>query len=193
MNRNRIIARIHALKRNLRLDDEIYHVILGSIAGKTSCRDLGDEELNLAMLAFERMASSGGAIGATSLVKVNQKQHRRIAKLGYILGWTWKDLAGFCKRQTGKRSTRACSATELNKIINGLVAVIDGDIEKGRLKLSPEKFEEYRRYTKTQRRMTDEPICKHERSIGVPGNFCWKCGREYDTPTDHHSTEGATT
>lgn len=191
MTRNKFIQRIHVLKRDLGLDDETYRTVLDSVAGKTSCTNLEEEELNLVLLALEKMSRGGN--GATSVTLRNQRQQRFIARLMDYLGWTWKQTSHFCVRQTGKRSTRSCNAAELSKVIIGMIRLIDEDIEKGRLKLSPEKLEEYRRYTKMQRGMNDEPTCKHERSIDVPGNFCWKCGREYDTPTDHHLTEGATT
>jgi phage gp16-like protein len=137
------------LKRDLALDDEIYHVILDSVAGKTSCKDIGDEDLKLAMLALERMVA-GGKDG-TSVTKKNVRQHRFIARLMDYLGWTWKQTARFCHHQTGKRSTRSCDAGELSKIIIGMIRIIDEDVEKGRLKLTETQMADYQRYTKLHR------------------------------------------
>jgi len=137
------------LKRQLSLDDDTYRTVLDAIAGKQSCVDLNDEDLNLAMLALERMAAGGR--DATSTVQKNARQHRFIARLMDFLGWDWKTTAQFCRHQTGKSSTRQCSAGELSKVIMGMIRIIDDRIEKKLIFLTPAELSDYQRYTKLHR------------------------------------------
>jgi hypothetical protein len=151
--RTALIQRIHVLKHELSLDDETYKEILGAIAdGRTSCTQLGDEELNLVKIAMERMMN--GRDGSKSVSRKNPKQHNRIAKLGYILNWDWRDIARFCKKQTGKSSTQKCSAADLTKVINGMVAIIDDRLAKGSLVLPHDDLALYLKYTQQHRTAT---------------------------------------
>jgi len=146
VTRNKLIQRIHVLKRDLGLDDDTYRTVLDSVAGKASCRDLEDEDLNLVLLALEKM--SRGTNGATSVTLRNQRQHRFLARLMQYLNWDWKATARFCLHQTGRRSTRSCNAGELSKVIIGMIRLIDQDIDQRRLILTDDQLSEYHRYTK---------------------------------------------
>jgi hypothetical protein len=131
----------------LRLSEDIYRQIVVSIDPKseghvTRC---DDESANLVLIALRRFAEKN------PLVQTNVKQHRFIARLMDYLRWNWQDTAVFCHRQTGKKSTRECTAVELTKIVNGMVAIIDGNIASGKLQLSPTELEEYHRHTKKNR------------------------------------------
>lgn len=149
MTRNKLIQRIHVLKRDLALDDDMYRTVLQSIAGKSSCTELDEEELNLVCLALDRMAATRRL--STSMLTTNAGQHRFIARLMDHLGWSWRDTSRFCKHQTGKVSTKQCNARELSKLIIGMIRTIDYRIEKGMLKMSPHELDEYRRHTRLHR------------------------------------------
>lgn len=147
MTRKELNRKIGALAfGRLKLSEDIYRQIVVSIDSKseghvTKC---DDESANLVLIALRRLAEKTPA--------KNVKQQRFIARLMDHLKWNWKQTAAFCKKQTGKHSTRDCTALELTKIVNGMVAIIDGNIGDGTLQLSPAQLSEYKRYTKRNRK-----------------------------------------
>jgi phage gp16-like protein len=145
--RSGLIKRIHVLKRELSFDDDTYRTVLESITGKRSCADIDDEYLDLVCKSLE------GQLKKTQQTQIRQnvQLERKIAKLGYILRWNWYDIAGFCVKETGKRTTRACSALELNKVVNGMVAVIDNRLESGVIVMLPSQLSDYLRHTHNRR------------------------------------------
>jgi hypothetical protein len=144
--RNALIQRIHVLKHDLLLDDETYKTILASCSnGKTSCRDIDDEFLNLIKQQLEGMLSRVRA--GSSLKLTNAREHAKISKLGYLLGWSWNDIAGFCFKETGKKSTHQCNAAELGKIINGMIALINDGLSTGKIKLILPDLKSFLKYT----------------------------------------------
>lgn len=147
MTRNSLIRRIHVLKRELALDDETYRTILESISGKRSCSEIDDEYVNLVLKSLEGQASKV----RQTRVQANVRLQRKIARLGYILKWSWRDIAGFCFKETGKRSTQSCSAAELNKVVNGMIAVTDDRLDEGLIVLSPTQLDDYLRHTHRRR------------------------------------------
>jgi phage gp16-like protein len=150
MTRSTLIKRIHVLKRDLNLDDDTYRSILASIAdGKTSCKDIDLEYLNLVYIALERLAQKM----VQSRITRNDRLQKKIAKLGYLLGWNWQAIANFIKRETGGRhiSTRSCNALELTKVINGMVSIIDDRLSTGELKLSEKDIKDFLKNTQTHK------------------------------------------
>lgn len=147
MSRNSLIQRIHVLKRDLSLDEETYRVILRSISGRDSCAVIDDEYLNLIKQQLEGMLNRMRA--GSSLVLKNANEHRKIAKLGYLLGWSWHDIAGFCFKEVGRRSTHNCNAAELGKIINGMIALINDGLTRGTLKLAHPDLKDFLKYTQS--------------------------------------------
>jgi phage gp16-like protein len=151
MDRNSIIKRIHVLKRDLDLDEDTYGDVLGAISdGRTSCVQLDEEELNLVRIALERQLA--GRQSGTSTTRKNAKQQDRIAKLGFLLQWSWRDIAGFCEKQTGKRSTRSCNASQLTKVINGMVQVINDKLAAGTLTLPHSDLQKFLDLTQSHRK-----------------------------------------
>jgi hypothetical protein len=149
-SRNSLIQRIHVLKRDLLLDDDTYRSILQSICGKDSCADIDDEYLNLIKQQLEGMLARMRA--GRSIVFKNAKEHAKIAKLGYLLGWSWFDIAHFVKKETqGRRiSTRSCDASELQKVINGMIALINDRLAAGKLTLAHRDLEDFLKNTQSQ-------------------------------------------
>jgi hypothetical protein len=130
MNRSALNQKIGALAfGRLHLSEEVYRQIVVSIDSKseghvTRC---DDESANLVLIALRRLADK------TPVARKNEAQQRKIARLMDYLKWNWTNTAEFCKRQIGKTSTRSCTPLELTKIINGMVAIIDGNIASGKL------------------------------------------------------------
>jgi phage gp16-like protein len=153
MNRNDFIKKIHVLKRDLGMIDEDYRMVLYNISGKTSCKDIGIEELNLITIALGKMKDNTGVAGQ---VKKNPQQHKMIARLMDILGWNWNRTAEYCEQITNKKSTKACSPQELSNIIRGMVATIDHHLSTGKIKMNHTERFEYDRHTKHHRQQTTE-------------------------------------
>ena len=145
MTRAELIKTIHVQKRDLSLDEDNYRLILESISGKRSCANMDDEHLNLVSLALSKMLDNRGTSPGT---RKNPNQQGFIARLMDYLHWDWSNTASFCLKLTGKKSTRACSAGELSKIIRGMIAIIDQDIERGKLSLSHTQRFEFERHVK---------------------------------------------
>lgn len=150
MDRKELNRKIGALAfGKLHLAEDDYRTIVASIDPKsgghvTSC---DDEHANLVLIALRRIAEKNPP------QQKNVKQHNFIARLMDHLKWNWKNTADFCRHQTGKNSTRACTAFELTKIINGMISIIDHDIAVGKLQLSPQQLKDYQRHTKRHRRV----------------------------------------
>jgi len=147
IDRKRLNRRIGYLRNAvLKLDEETYRTIVSSIDEKSGgyLRNCDDEHANLILLTLQRLTAQSNNDRRSG----SQDAQRKIAKLGYLLGWSWRDIARFCEKETGKSSTRSCSSKELTKVINGMIAVIDYQLEKGILRLSPETLKQYYRYTK---------------------------------------------
>lgn len=148
MTRNATIGRIHQLKALTGVAEEDYRTILASCSnGKTSCRDMDDEYLNLVKQTFERLYAKQqhGLPGGNKL----SREESKIAKLGILLGWSWHDIANFVKRQTEGRkiSTKSCTPAELTKVINGMVELINDGLTKGTLQLAHPDLEKFLKYT----------------------------------------------
>ena len=158
MTRNITIGRIHQLKTQLCLDEETYRTILASCSnGKTSCRDIDDEYLNLIKQALENLLAKQqhGAPGQNK----NAREQAKIAKLGFMLGWSWHDIAGFVKRETEGRkvSTRSCDKVELGKIINGMVALINDGLTTGKITLGHKDLQDFLKYTQAGQHTHQSP------------------------------------
>ena len=132
----------------LRLDEETYRNIVETISGKRHITDCDDEEANLVLLALKRMKDN---TGAGPRIVTNGRQQKFIARLMDYLQWDWSATAAFCEKLTGKKSTKACNAAELSKIIRGMIAVIDHDIEKGKIFLTHTDYFNYLHYTTLHR------------------------------------------
>ena len=151
-SRSFLIQRIHVLKRDLMLSDENYKIILESISGKFSCADIDDEYLNIIKQQMEGMFDRMHA--GSSLKLTNAQEHKKIAKLGYLLGWNWNDIAGFCFKEVKKKSTQSCTAAELGKIINGMIALINDGLATGKITLVHRDLEDFLKYTQSQNRQS---------------------------------------
>ena len=102
-NRNRLISRLHMLKRDLRLDDDLYRDKLEAVTGKRSAADLNDEQLEIAVKAFRNGANAGpGAqrLPATKQARFIQAQWISLYNLGLVQDRSDKAIIAFIKRQT---------------------------------------------------------------------------------------------
>lgn len=149
IDRRKLNHDIRALAHGrLSLDEETYRSVVESITGKRHVTELGDEEANLVYLALQKMLDNQGARGE---VRRNPQQQKFIARLMQYLHWNWEDAAHFAEKIVHKKSTKACNAAELSKIIRGMIAIIDSDIEKGKIVLNHTERFEYERHVNRHR------------------------------------------
>lgn len=149
MTRRELNHSIRALANGrLGLDEEEYRSVVHSITGKRHITGCNDEEANLVLLAFRKMRDN---VGTGTPVQKNVAQQKFIARLMQCLGWDWKATAAFCLKVTGKRSTKACNAAELSKIIRGMIAVIDHHVASGKISMTHTQKFNYERHVQHQR------------------------------------------
>lgn len=131
----------------LKLPEETYRSIVLSIDEKSGgyLRNCSDESAHLILLAVQQMANKD----RFHRMEARSKAERKIAKLGYLLKWSWADIAGFVEREVGKRSTRSCTPTELAKIVNGMVATINDRLARGLLQLSQTDLHGFLKHTQS--------------------------------------------
>lgn len=116
--RNQMIAKLHVLKRDNRLDDDAYRAKLELATGHRSAADCTDAELEKALSAFhvkqKRNNSYTGKAKALFISAYN---------LGGISDGSDAALNGFVKRQTGKDRLAFLTAAETNTVSEALKAI----------------------------------------------------------------------
>lgn len=108
VNRNRLIARLHAMRRELGLDEELYRDKLEQITGKRSAAQLSDAELEEAVTRFRQGARVHRAarMPATKQGRMIQAQWISLYNLGAVQDASDEALMAFVKRQTGLDAVR---------------------------------------------------------------------------------------
>lgn len=100
--RNTMIARLHVLKRDMGLDDELYRDRLELLTGKRSAGELSDAELALAIAGFGAAPSRPRTIRlpATKQMRLIQAQWISLWNLGIVEDPSDAAIVAFIKRQT---------------------------------------------------------------------------------------------
>ncbi len=132
----------------LGLDEETYREIVRNIDAKSGghISRCDDEMANLVLLTLRHAADARRGVSHTPKIQ-NEHQQRKIAKLGFLLGWSWHDIARFCFKQTGNRSTKQCNPKDLSKCVNGMVNIINGKLADGSLTLGHADLAAFLKYT----------------------------------------------
>jgi phage gp16-like protein len=102
VNRNRLIARLHAMKREMGLDDDLYRDKLEGLTGKRSAADLGDDGLEEAVRRFRNSCPAGAAarLPATKQARLIQAQWISLWNLGLVSDPSDAAILAFIRRQT---------------------------------------------------------------------------------------------
>lgn len=151
--RKQLNHRVRAMAHGrLKLDEESYRDIVRAVDQKSDghISRCDDEHANLVLKVLERMLERNPQ-GTSSQKIANEHQQKLIARLMYCLGWNWGQTSFFCERQTGKKSTRDCSAKELSKVILGMIRIVESDIKRGRTSLTAKEIEDFRSHTRQYR------------------------------------------
>jgi hypothetical protein len=118
--RNQNLARLHALKREMALDEDAYRDRLFVVAGVRSAKQLDDAALAVALAKFP-VKQSNTAFHA----------HHRLAKALWIACWNLGALASgddaaldaFVRRQTGKERLAFVTPAEAGKVTEALKGI----------------------------------------------------------------------
>jgi hypothetical protein len=141
---------VHA---KLKLNEDVYRQIVYNIDQNSGgfVRNCDDEHANLVLLHLQHLVDK-----TKSHKEINKQsdQERFIARLMDHLNWRWSNTAQFMIRLVKKSHTSKCSASELSKVIRGMIAIIDKDIESGKIVMSDSELKEYRYKTHFHRRQS---------------------------------------
>jgi phage gp16-like protein len=121
--RRQRIAKIHIAKKELALVDESYRAILVRVAGKSSCADCTDAQLDLVLAEFKRLGFEGKKTFTGP--KAEHAYHRMIYSLWtalkpYVEHHSESALRAFVKRQTDQDAVQFLGPEDANDVIEGL-------------------------------------------------------------------------
>lgn len=108
IDRNRLMRRLHVMKREQGLDDDLYRDKLEGLTGKRSAAELSDAELEETVAAFRRGQRAGMAakLPDTKQARMIQAQWISLWNLGVVHDKTDGAITAFVKRQTGLDAAR---------------------------------------------------------------------------------------
>ncbi|MGQ0530010.1 MAG: phage protein GemA/Gp16 family protein [Panacagrimonas sp.] len=123
--RNRELARIHVLKKDLRLDDDQYRTLLWTVARVESSRDLdthGRQQVIQHMEAHAKRAKKSYPARPNNVDTHKRAELTKIEALLTDAGKPWSYAEGIMRRITFNRKQRLewCDESELMKIIAAL-------------------------------------------------------------------------
>jgi hypothetical protein len=156
MTRSEINKRIGVIVHaTLKLNEDHYRTIVHSIDNNSGgfVRNCDDETANLVLIHLQQLVEK--KFSKHEVIKQND-QEKFIARLMDYLKWNWNNTSQFIFKITGKHHSSKCSTDELSKVIRGMVAIIDKDIDAGKIILSGETKMKYYRYTKNHRPQQNE-------------------------------------
>lgn len=122
-SRKKLIAKVHAMAKELVLTDDSYRDVLERITGGRSAALCDDRQLYDVVVEFQRLGA-----GRKTVRPVADAPMARRARALWMNLWNLdeleegseKALASFVKRQTGKEDMRFCAAADFDKVIEAL-------------------------------------------------------------------------
>ncbi len=156
-DRRKLNQKIKAFQYRLGIDDDTFRQIVLNTEPRSEghLTHCDDESANLILISLRRAAERLPISQSPSRRVPSSHQHRQIARLMDYLDWSWKQTAGLCQRMTGKPRTDKCTPHELSIITRGMVAIIDGDLKSGKLRLSDKDLQDYLEHTKKLRKVEE--------------------------------------
>jgi phage gp16-like protein len=125
-DRNRQLARIHCLKRDLSLDENSYEDILWTLARVRSAKDLdatGRTRVITHLVSLARRTGTRSYPGKPRNAR-NWDRDRVVSKIEALLteaGRPWAYAKGMAKRMFGKEALEFCDNEELDKLMVALI------------------------------------------------------------------------
>lgn len=115
------MRKIHVIARGQGMDNDLLHIYVETVTGKSSLRELDVREAVKVIDGLERKAAGG------EFQRISKKQSDYIADLMRKLGWVetdgspdYKRLDGFCKKRFSIESHRWLNSSAASKVIEGL-------------------------------------------------------------------------
>jgi hypothetical protein len=123
--RNALLGQLHALKRDLALDDDAYRDRLFQISGRRSAAELTDRQLESAIAAFRPGGVFHGKQKANNSYTAKFKALYLAAfNLGALDDGSDAAISAFAERQTGKKALQFLDAGDANKCSEALKAIL---------------------------------------------------------------------
>ena len=123
--RNRLLARIHAMSKELGLSDDSYRDVLERVTQQRSAALCPDEKLYDVVREFERLGAGRKTNGKRPAADSPMAMRCRalwlnLWHLDELENGSEQALAAFVKRQTGREDLRFCNAEQLSDVIEAL-------------------------------------------------------------------------
>ena len=121
-----MIAKLHLAKKDLRLEDEDYRLVLQRVTGKSSAADLSAAQLDAALKEMKRLGwQAKPASGRASNPAANKARAMLISLglMGVIRNTSEAALNAFARRQTGIEHLSWVNQDHVYKLIEALKAI----------------------------------------------------------------------
>ncbi|MDF1566216.1 MAG: regulatory protein GemA [Deltaproteobacteria bacterium] len=121
-DRRKDLARIHCLKKELGLDDDLYRDVLEQVAGQRSAGDLDEAGREAVIVHLARLAKKAGKQTYPGR-PTNMQQHRSLKKVEALLadsGRPWSYAHAIAKRMFGRDRVQWCHDDEISAVIAAL-------------------------------------------------------------------------
>ena len=124
--RNRLIGKVHVLKKDLALADDTYRDIIERVNGHRSAADCTDQQLVALVQELERLGTAdkprhdGRPVADAPMAKRARALWLNLWNLDELDDGSERALASFVKRQTGRDDMRFCNAQQLAMVIEAL-------------------------------------------------------------------------
>lgn len=123
--RQKRISKIHIAQQQLGLDDATYRSLLAQATGKTSCKDMTDNEL-AAVLNLLQQKGFGADVGAKAYQRTPlhfAEQGAMMRKMGALLtqtGKTWGYAHGMARKMFSVDSVQQLNTHQMHKLLAAL-------------------------------------------------------------------------
>lgn len=122
--RNRLLAKVHAMAKELKLADDSYRDVLERVAGHRSAALCSDEQLYQVVQEFQRLGAgkkrSGRPMADSPMALRCRALWLTLWNLDELDDGSERALAAFVVRQTGRDDMRFCTAEQLSDVIEAL-------------------------------------------------------------------------
>ena len=121
--RRAMIAKIKIAQKELGMEDDTYRAVLMRAAGKNSCTQMGDGQLEAVLREMQRL---GFAPRQSAYVRppLHFADHGPLVrKIGALLaqsGKTWAYADGIARQMFGAASVQVCDAEQMRKVLAAL-------------------------------------------------------------------------
>lgn len=121
--RRAMIAKIKIAQKELGMDDDTYRAVLMRAAGRKSCTQMSDGQLEAVLREMQRLGFSPRP-AAYVRPPLHLAEHggliRKISALLAQTGKTWAYADGIARQMFGAKSVQVCDAEQIRKVLAAL-------------------------------------------------------------------------